>query len=133
MKTQSVRKLFGITLLAFLVAAGCASVPPSQGGDGGSKTLTGEEIKTLLVGTAVTYKAEGFVVSVTYLPDGKTKSEWNGPYGRGQDKGTWRITGKEICTTWQQMKPSCRGVQLDGKGNRIFVSGSERMFFELER
>lgn len=101
---------------------------PSMSG----KKLTGDEIKTLLVGntyhwTHVTRSDSG---KSYFNPDGSSKWAKNGSSG----ESGWAIKADQLCFTGN--KKLCRDVQADGKGSYYLVkNGSKRVvkIFKIEQ
>ena len=97
-----------------------------------AKKLTGDEIKTLLVGNTYHWKhvTRSDSGKSYFNPDGSRKWAKNGKSG----KSGWAIRGDQLCFTGN--KKICRDVQADGKGSCYLVkNGSKRVveIFKIEQ
>lgn len=96
------------------------------------KKLTGDEIKTLLVGNTYHWKhvTRSDSGKSYFNADGSSKWAKNGNSGESE----WAIKGDQLCFTGN--KKLCRDVQADGKGSYYLVkNGSKRVvkIFKIEQ
>jgi hypothetical protein len=59
---------------------------------------------------------------MTFTPDGKMTREPLAQAGY-KDSGTWKLSAKGFCTTWQHAKPNCFTVVPDGENKWSVLKG----------
>jgi hypothetical protein len=116
------RKLIVTIFTTLITAAGCVTTQdsgqtPTTVGEP-PKTLTGDEIKSLISGrTVVGRTSDGFDIKAYNTPDGKISatSEQGGKTYRSD--GTWEIQGNTVCAKWanKDWKPACSALTKNGE------------------
>jgi hypothetical protein len=94
---------------AWLGAAGLVWLAAALPAAAGPKTLTGEEIRSQIVGNTVSGQM-GAAFTEFYNPDGSI----HGSSGDGAYQGKWHIDGDALCLEYDEPL-GCRKIALDGE------------------
>ncbi|MEM7254133.1 MAG: hypothetical protein AAF493_22170 [Pseudomonadota bacterium] len=85
--------------------------------------LTGEQLSALITDNAIQWETDRSRGVAAYAADGSATVDW----GTGDDVGTWRIDGDQLCSQWKTVRDGterCFTVYQTGENQyRSFYDG----------
>lgn len=96
------------------------------------QALSGAEIRSLIQGKTYRWEApNGMGGTISVFADGAQQMTTNIP-DVPTDTGSWRISGNELCSTWQRIRNGAESCQtLTRTGERTYVSSTGvRLIFD---